>query len=101
MKHSVASTTRTATRLVCGAAAAGFIAGTAQAAVLEEVIVTAQKRAQDIQDIPVAFTAIVGERLNEFIFASSDIRAIAARTPSLNAESSNGRIAPRFYIRFR
>ncbi|MBT8445703.1 MAG: TonB-dependent receptor [Gammaproteobacteria bacterium] len=99
MNHSVASTTQTVSRLLCGAAAASILASTAQAAVLEEVIVTAQKREQDIQDIPISVTAVDGEQLNEFLFATSDVRAIAARTPSLYAESSNGRVAPRFYMR--
>lgn len=36
------------------------------AATLEEVVVTAQKRAQSVQDIPVTVTAISGEALSDF-----------------------------------
>ena len=40
----------------------GFVAGTAQAQI-EEIIVTAQKRAESLQDVAVAVTAFTGEQL--------------------------------------
>jgi iron complex outermembrane recepter protein len=67
--------------------------------ILEEIVVTAQRREENIQDVPISVTAIGGERVNVFTAGGEDIRALAARVPSLYAESSNGRLAPRFYMR--
>ncbi len=67
--------------------------------VLEEVVVTAQKRAQDIQDVPLSVTTLSDERLDVISSAGADIRFLAARVPSLQIESSFGRTFPRFYMR--
>jgi iron complex outermembrane receptor protein len=40
-----------------------------------------------------------GDKLNGLLEGGEDIRALATRLPSLYAESSNGRLAPRFYMR--
>jgi iron complex outermembrane recepter protein len=66
---------------------------------LEEVIVTAQKREQSLQDIPASVSAISGDFVNEVMMAGENIRALNGRVPSLVVESSNGRQSPRFYIR--
>ncbi|MFI2810964.1 MULTISPECIES: TonB-dependent receptor [Microbulbifer] len=66
---------------------------------LEEVTVTAQKRAESLQDVPISVAALSGERFDSIFSAGDDILALAARVPNLYAESSNGRAAPRFYIR--
>lgn len=66
---------------------------------LEEVVVTAQKREQSLRDIPASVTAISAERIDDLLSGGENIRALAARAPSLNVESSNGRQSPRFYIR--
>ncbi len=66
---------------------------------LEEIIVTAQKRVQSLRDIPASVTAIPADQIDELLSAGENIRALAARAPSLNVESSNGRQSPRFYIR--
>lgn len=71
----------------------------AQDGVLEEIIVTAQKRAQNIQDVPISVSTLTGDFLDAFSSGGEDIRMLSARVPGLNAESSNGRVAPRFYIR--
>lgn len=70
-----------------------------QNAILEEIVVTAQRREENIQDVPISVTALGGERVDVFTRGGEDIRALAARVPSLYAESSNGRLAPRFYMR--
>ncbi len=83
-------------------AAAALAAGTAQAqeaGQLEEVIVTAQRRAENMQEVPISVAALEGERMDALFEGGEDIRALATRVPSLYAESSNGRISPRFYIR--
>ncbi|MFZ5608609.1 MAG: TonB-dependent receptor [Pseudomonadota bacterium] len=66
---------------------------------LEEIIVTAQRRSENLQDVPVTVSTLSGERLDNIFLDGSDIRGLASRVPSLNVESSNGRVAPRFYIR--
>jgi iron complex outermembrane receptor protein len=67
--------------------------------ILEEIVVTAQRREENIQDVPISVTAMQGDRMSVFFEAGEDVRALAARVPSLYAESSNGRLAPRFYMR--
>ncbi len=64
-----------------------------------EIVVTATRRAENIKDVPVAVTAIGGEKLAVINSSGLDIRFLSARTPSLQIESSFGRTFPRFYIR--
>ncbi len=80
---------------------AGLYSGgvSAQGIVLDEVIVTAQKREQSLEDVPASVSAISGETVRDLLGASENIRAITNRVPSLNVESSNGRTQPRFYLR--
>jgi len=66
---------------------------------VEEVTVTAQKRPEDIQKIPVAVSTLSGQELGIILTAGPDIRAISGRVPSLTLESSFGRAFPRFYMR--
>jgi iron complex outermembrane recepter protein len=66
---------------------------------VEEMIVTAEKRPEDIQKIPVAVSTLSGGDLGIILTAGPDIRAISGRVPSLTLESSFGRAFPRFYIR--
>ena len=71
----------------------------AQGIVLDEVIVTAQKREQSFEDVPAAVSVISGEAVRDLLGAGENIRALTNRVPSLNVESSNGRTQPRFYLR--
>ena len=66
---------------------------------LGDVIVTAQRRSENIQDVPVAVSTLSDEKLDILASGGDDIRFLAARLPSLNIESSFGRAFPRFYIR--
>ncbi len=67
--------------------------------VLEEIVVTAQKREEALQDVPISVATTSGEKLNALFSGSDDILALSGRVPGLYAESSNGRSAPRFYLR--
>ena len=71
----------------------------AQDDIIEEIVVTAQRRQQVIEDVPVSVSVLSGERFSALFEGGEDIRALATRMPSLYAESSNGRLAPRFYMR--
>lgn len=65
----------------------------------DEIIVVAQKRSENIQDVPISVSALSSERLDSVFAGGADIVALSATVPGLNVESSNGRVAPRFYIR--
>ena len=66
---------------------------------LEAVIVTAQRRSENIKDVPMAITALKGEKLDVLTSGGQDIRFLSGRAPSLVVESDYGRSFPRFYIR--
>ena len=51
--------------LAVSAALAGFAAGTAGAQQIEEVVVTATKRAEPAQDVPISLQAVTGDSLRE------------------------------------
>lgn len=64
-----------------------------------DIIVTAQRRSENVQDIPISVGTINDDQLMAINSAGADVRALAGRVPSLNIESSFGRTFPRFYIR--
>jgi iron complex outermembrane receptor protein len=66
---------------------------------LETVIVTAQRRSENIKDVPMAIATLKGEKLDVLTSGGQDIRFMSGRTPSLQVESDYGRSFPRFYIR--
>jgi outer membrane receptor protein involved in Fe transport len=66
---------------------------------LATIIVTANRRAENLQDVPVSAEILDQERIGAVFSAAADITALAGTVPGLNVESSNGRVAPRFYIR--
>lgn len=70
-----------------------------EAVVLDTVQVTAQRKVENIQDVPVSISTVSGEKLNALASGGTDIRFLSGRVPSLNIESSFGRAFPRFYIR--
>jgi len=71
----------------------------AEPARLETVTVTADRRTENIKNVPVSVSTLSGEKLDVLNSGGDDIRLLAARVPSLNIESSFGRAFPRFYIR--
>lgn len=66
---------------------------------LTVVTVTAERRIENIRDVPSAVSSLQGETLEVLNSGGQDIRQLAGRVPSLNIESSFGRAFPRFYIR--
>ncbi len=66
---------------------------------LDAIIVTAQRREENQQDVPISIATLGGETLAAISGAGADIRALSGRVPSLTIESSFGRTFPRFYIR--
>jgi iron complex outermembrane receptor protein len=66
---------------------------------LEVITVTAQKRTQSIQEVPISIATLSGDQFENIFAGGDDILALAVRVPGLYAETSNGRVAPRFYIR--
>lgn len=64
---------------------------------IEEIVVTAQKRAQSLQDVPVSVTALSGTDLEAFKYR--DATDIAAQVPNLQAASTVGDGFPIFSLR--
>ncbi len=88
--------------ILLASVSASLLSGTAFAQSsngLDEVIVTAQKRAENQQDVPISVATMNGDQFSALQLGGEDIMALAARVPGVYAESSNGRLAPRFYIR--
>ena len=54
---------------------------------LEEIVVTARKKAESLQNVPIAVTAIDGEALRAS--AMTDISDLASRTPSFTFQQQN------------
>jgi iron complex outermembrane receptor protein len=66
---------------------------------LETVTVTAQRREEDVKEVPISITTVADEKLSIIGSGGEDVRFLSARLPSLIIESSFGRTFPRFYIR--
>ena len=69
----------------------------AQGSALEEVIVTAQKREESIQDVGIAITAFTGEQLDALRITEST--NIAAVTPGVHISGNNAGHTQQFTIR--
>ena len=72
---------------------------TEEIVMMEEVVVTAQKREQRSFEVPLSVSTLRGEKSASLRSSGMDVRFLSNRTPSLQMESSFGRIFPRFYIR--
>ncbi|BBN80829.1 TonB-dependent receptor [Pseudoalteromonas sp. A25] len=66
---------------------------------LEVIQITARKRVENAQEVPVSVSALQGDSLDAYSSAGMDIRFMNAKIPSLSVESSFGRTFPRFYVR--
>ncbi|MEM9208339.1 MAG: Plug domain-containing protein, partial [Pseudomonadota bacterium] len=100
MRCRIPTTSKTPCAVSLAVAAALIApAAFAQNSILDEITVTAQKREQTLEEVPLAVNAISGEQVSEYIQGGGDIRSLAARVPGLNIETSNGRTQPRIYLR--
>ena len=86
MKSSTVVSTRTVLS-VAVAALSGFLVTNAQAQMLEEVIVTAQKREQTLQEIPVSVSAFSGNFITEANIG--DMRGLVDLTPGFNGRTED------------
>ena len=66
---------------------------------LQAVTVTAEKRVENLQKVPISMTVLPSEKLEAFGQAGDGVLQLASRAPSVYAETSYGREFPRFYIR--
>jgi iron complex outermembrane receptor protein len=80
-----------------GAAAA---AEAASGAALDEVVVTAERRSENLQKVPLSVGVVGGEEARTATAGGDDtLLALSGKVPSFYAETTTGRIFPRFYIR--
>ena len=73
------------------------VANHASAQPLEEVVITAQKRAENLQDVPVSVTALSAGELQALKYRDST--EIAAQVPNLQASNPTGDGFPIFSLR--
>ena len=66
---------------------------------LDTIIVTANRREENLQEVPVSAAILSSDAVQAVFEAGAEVTALSARVPGLHVESSNGRAAPRFYIR--
>ena len=91
--------------VVVGAALTGWVAGAAAQELpvapaqgtIEEVIVTAQKRAQSQQDVPIAISALTAEALTNA--GVQDMFDVARQVPSLGVQQNLNPLHTQFRIR--
>ncbi|MEH6587899.1 MAG: TonB-dependent receptor [Halioglobus sp.] len=79
------------------AAIATLVGVPAQAQMLEEVIVTAQKREQNLQDVPIAVSAFTGDMLQEA--GIQDVFELQSNAPSLRVGQTQNASTTTFGIR--
>lgn len=82
------------------AAYGGTTASAEQSGGLEDIVVTAERREERLMDVPVSVGVVGGDDFRTFTAGGDDtLLALSGRVPGLYAETTTGRIFPRFYIR--
>ncbi len=66
---------------------------------LGDIVVTAERRSENLQRVPLSVAVVGGPELRSLQSGGEDILALSGRVPGLYAETTTGRIFPRFYIR--
>jgi outer membrane receptor protein involved in Fe transport len=64
---------------------------------IEELVVTAQKREQSLQDVPMAVSAVSGEAMQQA--GINDMKDLARTVPSLQVQSNNSPLAINYRVR--
>jgi iron complex outermembrane receptor protein len=64
-----------------------------------DIVVTAQRRSESLSKVPLSVAVLNGDQLRNVTSAGGDILDLSGRIPGLYAETTTGRIFPRFYIR--
>ncbi|MFB3077542.1 MAG: TonB-dependent receptor, partial [Lysobacterales bacterium] len=75
-------------KLLASAVALALLPVTVQSAVLEEVMVTAQKREQSVQDVGISITAFTGDQMEQLGFTNA--QQITAMAPGVHTIQPNG-----------
>jgi iron complex outermembrane receptor protein len=70
-----------------------------EAGKVQTITVTAERRVENVQQVPNSVSVVNSELLDVLNTSGQDVRMLSGRVPSLNIESSFGRAFPRFYIR--
>jgi iron complex outermembrane recepter protein len=84
--------------VLCGLAPASLaLAQQSPSPQIEEIIVTAQKRAQSLQDVPVAVSAFSGQALQDHHV--SDVTDLNQLAPSLQVKTDDNAANPKIFIR--
>jgi iron complex outermembrane receptor protein len=83
--------------LLSGAACIAFALPAMGQTSLEEIVVTAQKRSESLQDVPVAITALTAETLEKLDVR--DVQDLPAVTPGLQIKTSDASANPKIFIR--
>ncbi|UIP06362.1 TonB-dependent receptor [Erythrobacter sp. SDW2] len=66
---------------------------------LDVIVVTANRREENLQDVAISAATLDDSRVQTLFAGGTDNTALSGQVPGLFVESSNGRAAPRFYIR--
>lgn len=67
---------------------------------LSEVVVTAERRSENLQRVPLSVAVIGADEVRAAAAGGDDtLLSLSGKVPSFYAESTTGRIFPRFYIR--
>jgi len=89
-------------QVLAGVAGAAMMAAAGQAAAqettaLEEIVVTAQKRSENLQDVPVSVTAFTADQLKDQ--RVGDVLALSGLSPGLQIKTDDNAANPRIFIR--
>ncbi len=85
------STLKTVTACVCGVLVAHTLPGTSasqERSAIEEIVVTAQKREQSLQDTPIAVTAFSQDALNDI--DAIDVESLIESVPTISVTRTDG-----------
>jgi iron complex outermembrane receptor protein len=68
-----------------------------EATALDEIVVTAQKRSENLQDVPVSVTALTADQLKDQ--RVGDVLALSGLSPGLQIKTDDNAANPRIFIR--